>query len=201
MTKTDRTRPQGAQRPGARLPGARLPGDLDHDQLIDRMLRVDHAGEYGAARIYDGQLAVLARAGEDETVAEIRRMAEQEKRHLDRFDSLIVERRARPTLLGPVWHVAGYALGAVTAAMGPASAMACTAAVEEVIDAHYAKQIDQLGDDEAPLRATLEDFRRDEIAHKDAALAHGAEEAGLYSPLTGAVKAGTRLAIWLSERF
>jgi len=106
----------------------------------------------------------------------------------------------RPTALQPFWHVAGYALGAATALLGERAAMACTVAVEEVIDRHYAEQADRLGDDEAALRETIEKFRADEIEHKDEALAHGAEAAPGYELLTAAVKAGSRLAIWLSTR-
>ena len=124
----------------------------------------------------------------------------QEVRHLRVFETLLVERRVRPTALQPVWHLAGFALGAATALMGEKAAMACTVAVEEVIDAHYAGQIGRLGDDEADLRETLEDFRADEIAHRDIGLAHGAEETPGYELLSGAIKTGSRLAIWLSER-
>ena len=127
-------------------------------------------------------------------------MYEQEKRHLEAFDRLLVERRVRPTLLQPLWHVAGFALGAATALLGERAAMACTVAVEEVIDRHYAEQAERLGEDEAELRATIEKFRADELEHKDEALAHGAEGAPGYEVLTAAVKAGSRLAIWLSTR-
>ena len=163
------------------------------------MIRVDHAGEYGAVRIYEGQLAVLGRRqGAEKTVASIRRMAEQEQRHLRTFDAIINARRVRPTALEPVWRLAGFTLGAVTALMGEKAAMACTAAVEEVIDSHYASQLDQLDDPE--LKRTVEEFRRDEIAHRDEALAHGAEDAPGYRVMTEAIKAGCRLAIRLSER-
>ncbi len=163
------------------------------------MIRVDHAGEYGAVRIYEGQLAVLgARKDAAETVAAIKRMAEQEQRHLKTFDNLINERRVRPTALEPVWRLAGFTLGAVTAMMGEKAAMACTAAVEEVIDSHYASQLDRLADPE--LKKTVEEFRRDEIAHRNEALAHGAEDAPGYRVLSEAIKAGCRLAIRLSER-
>ncbi|RMF07413.1 MAG: demethoxyubiquinone hydroxylase family protein, partial [Alphaproteobacteria bacterium] len=130
----------------------RLPGDLEPEALVERMIRVDHAGEYGAARIYRGQLDVL---GERHPLSPtIRRMEEQEQAHLDAFDRLIAERGVRPTALAPIWHVAGYMLGAATALMGPRAAMACTAAVEEAIDEHYARQIEALGEDEAELRST-----------------------------------------------
>ncbi|MDJ0949461.1 MAG: demethoxyubiquinone hydroxylase family protein [Alphaproteobacteria bacterium] len=186
-----------------------LPGDPSREELIARMIRVDHAGEYGAVRIYEGQLAVLNRKpgpGRYGTmrgtpaVAAIKEMAEQEQRHLDAFDQLLVERRVRPTVLSPIWHAAGYALGAATAMLGERAAMACTVAVEEVIDEHYAAQAERLGDDEAELRAMIEEFRADEGAHRDTAIAHEAEAAPAYPLLTAAVKTGSRLAIWLSTR-
>jgi ubiquinone biosynthesis monooxygenase Coq7 len=184
--------------PRPRLTGEnRLPGDPDPRELVARMIRVDHAGEYGAARIYDGQLAVL---GDRPVGSVIRKMAEQERRHLKAFDRLIVERRVRPTALSPLWHAAGYALGAASALLGERAAMACTVAVEDVIQRHYAGQAAQLGDDEAGLRATIEEFRADEIEHHDTGLAHAAAAAPGYRALTGAVKAGSRLAIWLSTR-
>ena len=168
-------------------------------QDIESMIRVDHAGEYGAVRIYEGQLAVLrARPKSEATTKIIEHMAEQEQRHLDAFDKLVNERRVRPTALEPVWRVAGFALGAATALLGEKAAMACTAAVEEVIDEHYAKQIERL--DDADLKKTISEFRADEIAHRDEAIAHGAEQAPGHRLLSGAIKAGCRLAIALSER-
>jgi len=175
----------------------RLPGDLAPAALIERMIRVDHAGELGAARIYAGQLAVLGRS---KNAATIRRMAEQEQRHLAAFDALVVERRVRPTALSPLWHAAGFALGAASAALGARAAMACTVAVEEVIGEHYAAQAAKLGDDEAELRGLIEEFRADELEHRDTGLAEGAEQMAGYRPFSDAIKAGTRLAIWLSER-
>jgi ubiquinone biosynthesis monooxygenase Coq7 len=174
-----------------------MPGDPTKEELVESMIRVDHAGEYGAVRIYQGQLAVLAGTSAE---APIREMAEQERRHLDGFDTLIADRRVRPTVLAPLWHVAGYALGAGTAMLGPKAAMACTQAVEEVIDEHYADQAKKLGDDESELRAMIEDYRADELAHRDTAIAQGAKDAPGYEVLTSAVKAGSRLAIWLSTR-
>lgn len=175
----------------------RMPGDPTRDQMIKSMIRVDHAGEHGAVRIYAGQLAVLAGTDVEDT---IREMAEQEQKHLLTFDSMIVDRQVRPTALTPIWHVAGFALGAGTALLGPKAAMACTQAVEEVIDEHYAAQAEQLGDDEKDLRDTVEEFRADERAHRDKAIEEGAEQAPGYEILTGAVKAGSKLAIWLSSR-
>ena len=183
-----------AERAGSRR---KLPGDRPRADEIARMLRVDHAGEYGAVRIYAGQLAVL---GDGEAGDVIRRMAAQEQKHLDTFDRLLPAHRVRPTALAPLWHVAGFALGAASALLGERAAMACTVAVEEVIDEHYAGQIERLGDDEAQLKATLEEFRRDEIAHRDEGIAQGAHRAPGYPLLSAAIKTGSRLAIWLSTR-
>jgi len=161
------------------------------------MIRVDHAGEYGAVRIYEGQLAVL---GKRSAASSIRHMAEQEQRHLKTFDRLVNERKVRPTALEPLWRVAGYALGVGTALMGEKAAFACTAAVEEAIDAHYAQQLDELGDRDPELKNTVEDFRADEAAHRQLALDHGAEQAPGYRLLSEAIKAGCRVAIKLSEK-
>jgi ubiquinone biosynthesis monooxygenase Coq7 len=166
---------------------------------IEAMIRVDHAGEYGAVRIYEGQLAVLKRR-KSASVETIQHMADQEQRHLKAFDKLVNERRVRPTALEPVWRVAGFALGAVTAAMGEKAAFACTAAVEEVIDEHYASQIAALKDKDPTLKTTVEDFRADEVAHRDEALKQGAEQAPGYKLLSETIKAGCRIAIKLSER-
>jgi 3-demethoxyubiquinol 3-hydroxylase len=176
---------------------ASLPGDLSRKELVERILRVDHAGEHGAVRIYEGQLAVL---GNTPAAATIRRMAEQERKHLDTFDRLLPEHRVRPTALSPLWHAAGFALGAATALLGERAAMACTVAVEEVIDEHYASQATALGSDEPELKAVIEEFRQDELAHRDEGLAHGATSTPGYEILTGAIKGASRLAIWLSSR-
>ncbi len=180
----------------ARMAPAYLPGDVEPDESVQQMIRVDHAGEYGAARIYEGQLAILKSGPDADAVKE---MADQEKRHLARFDQILVERRVRPSVLSPLWHTAGYALGAATALLGPRAAMACTAAVEEVIDQHYAEQADELRDDESELRGLIEQFRQDELAHRDIALDRGAEQAPGYELMTGVIKAGSRLAIWLAK--
>jgi len=164
----------------------------------DRMLRVDQAGEYGATRIYAGQLAVMgARAPHS---GEIAAMAAQEAAHRERFDALMVERGSRPTALQPLWSVAGYALGAATALIGPEAAMACTAAIEEEIDRHYTRQLEELGEDDPKLASMIDAFRTDERAHRDAALAAGAERAPVYPLLSGAIRLGCRVAIRLSER-
>ncbi|MGP1396511.1 MAG: demethoxyubiquinone hydroxylase family protein [Inquilinaceae bacterium] len=188
--------------PSSRPPGRpgraqRLPGEPDRHRQVARMIRVDHAGEYGAQRIYQGQIAVL---GDTEIGPTLEHMAKQEQAHLAAFDKMIVERRVRPTLLHPLWHVAGFALGAGTALMGRRAAMACTVAVEEVIDEHYARQAEALGDDEPALKAKIEQFRAEEEEHRDIGLAHDAERAPAYRALTRAIKAGSRTAIWLSER-
>jgi ubiquinone biosynthesis monooxygenase Coq7 len=174
-----------------------LPGDRAAQDDTARMIRVDQAGEYGATRIYAGQLAVIRRGRAAEA---IREMAEQEQRHLAQFDRLVCERRVRPTALSPLWQVAGYALGAATALMGERAAMACTVAVEEVIDGHYAQQAERLGGGDPELAQTIHAARADELAHRDTALAHEAAEAPGYELLSAAIKTGARLAIWLSER-
>jgi ubiquinone biosynthesis monooxygenase Coq7 len=175
-----------------------LHGDRSHDQLVDRFIRVDQAGEYGAVRIYQGQLAVLGRRPSSSA---IREMVAKEEEHLARFNTLVADRNVRPTVLVPLWNVAGFALGAATAMLGEKAAMACTAAVEEVITAHYGRQAERLDDDEADLRHVITEFRADEEAHWQTALEHGAEDAPGYLLLTDAIKRGSRLAIWLSERF
>jgi len=173
---------------------------------VEAMIRVDHAGEYGAVRIYEGQLAVLRRRpGSARAVETIEHMAAQEQEHLKAFDGLVNERRVRPTALEPVWRVAGFALGAATAALGEKAAYACTAAVEEVIDEHYASQIaalEQMDGQKADpvLKDRIAAFRADEAAHRDTAIAEGAEQAPGYRLLSQTIKAGCRLAIKLSER-
>lgn len=163
-----------------------------------RMLRVDQAGEYGATRIYAGQLAVMGDRAPH--AGEIAHMATQEAEHRRKFDALIAERGVRPTALQPVWSAAGFALGAATALLGPEAAMACTAAIETEIDLHYTAQLEQLGEDDPELGALIREFRDDERAHRDAALAAGAERAPGYPLLTGAIRLGCRMAIRLSER-
>ena len=187
----------GPGRGRAQGPRTRHPGDLSPEEMVARVLRVDHAGEYGARRIYQGQMAVLGRrAG----AAGIARTYDRERRHLERFEKLMVARRVRPTALQPFWHVTGFALGAATALLGERAAMACTVAVEEVIVAHYGGQLETLGEDEAELKTTLEEFRADQRKHRETGLKHGAEAAPAYQVLRAAIESGSRLAIWLSER-
>lgn len=165
---------------------------------IKSMIRVDQAGEYGAARIYAGQLAVLGR--QHPASRSIRHMAHQEARHLEKFNALIAERGIRPTALQPFWHVAGFALGAATALIGPKAAMACTVAVETEIDAHYSEQLDQLDGDDPELGSAIAEFRAEELEHKATALAEGAEQAPAYPLLSAAIRLGCRVAIGLSKR-
>jgi ubiquinone biosynthesis monooxygenase Coq7 len=163
-----------------------IPGDLTVREIAERMIRVDHAGEYGAMRIYAGQLAVLGRGAKGDVIRT--------------FNDMIADRRVRPTALLPFWHLAGFALGAVTAALGEKAAMACTVAVEEVIDDHYTAQLDTLETAEPELRETVEKFRAEERAHRDIGLEHGAEQAPGYRLLSRVIKAGCRAAIKVSER-
>lgn len=175
-----------------------LPGDPSPARSVESMIRVDQAGEYGAKRIYEGQLAILGKGPKGDI---LRHMADQEAEHLETFNRLTVERRVRPTALTPIWHAAGYALGYGTALMGEKAAMACTVAVEETIDEHYRRQHDALEPDEEPeLRETIERFRQEELEHRDIGLEHGAEKAPGYPLMTAAIKRASKLAIWLSER-
>ena len=164
----------------------------------DQMIRVDQAGEYGATRIYAGQIAVMgnrARGG-----AEVAAMAEHEAVHRQKFDALMAQRGARPTVLQPLWHIAGFALGAATALIGPEAAMACTAAIETEIDRHYTHQLEELGTDDPELSSLIADCRADEREHHATALAAGAERAPAYPLLSGAIRLGCRMAIGLTER-
>jgi ubiquinone biosynthesis monooxygenase Coq7 len=172
------------------------PGEKRPDR--ESMLRVNQAGEYGATRIYAGQLAVLGRSSA--AAHQIARMAAQEQRHLARFDKMMADRRVRPTALQPLWSVAGFALGAATAMISEKAAMACTDAVETEIDKHYSEQLAALGDDDPEFAADIRDFQAEELEHRETAREHGSEEAVAYPLLTAAIRAGCRLAIELSKR-
>ena len=178
------------------MSGPWRPGQRRPDR--ESMLRVDQAGEYGATRIYAGQLAVLRRNSPAAKL--VSRMAAQEQRHLQRFDRLMAERRVRPTALQPIWNVAGFALGAATALMSEEAAMACTDAVETEIDRHYGEQLDELGDEDPELADDIRDFRAEELEHRDTAREAGAAQAVGYPILTAAIRAGCRVAIGLSKR-
>lgn len=167
------------------------------NKAIERMIRVNQAGEFGAKRIYAGQLAVMG----DRTPAarSIAHMAEQEERHLSAFDKMMAERGVRPTALHPVWNAAGFALGAVSAVIGPEAAMACTVAVETEIDRHYSEQLAEIGDSDPELSAMIADFQADELEHKATALAEGAERAPAYPLMSALVRMGCRTAIAVSK--
>jgi len=171
------------------------------DARLAEMLRVDHAGEYGAVAIYKGQRAVFDALSHKSEIAEaIREMEAGEAEHLETFDQILSERKVRPTLLAPLWNAAGFGLGAVTALMGEKAAMACTAAVEDVIEKHYAGQAEALRVNEPDLAETIEKFRADELGHKHAAEDAGAAEAPGYGLLSSVIKAGCRAAIKIAEK-
>ncbi|MEH3045651.1 demethoxyubiquinone hydroxylase family protein [Sphingomonas adhaesiva] len=170
----------------------------DRPRATDTMIRVDQAGEYGATRIYAGQLAIM---GQRSPMArKISAMALQEERHRAFFDRMIAERGVRPTILQPFWDVAGFALGAVTAAIGPEAAMACTAAVETEIDQHYEDQLRELGDSDPELSHAIAEFQAEELEHRETALASGAEDAPAYPLLSAAIRLGCRIAIATAKR-
>lgn len=172
------------------------PGDRRPDTAA--MLRVNQAGEYGATRIYAGQLAVLGRGSA--AAHQVARMAAQEEHHLARFNKLMAERRVRPTALQPIWSVAGFALGAATALLSEKAAMACTDAVETEIDKHYSEQLQQLGESDPELAADIAEFQAEELEHRETAREHGAQEAVGYPVLSAMIRAGCRVAIELSKR-
>jgi len=190
----------------ARKLNRKLPGDkgtgggAQAEDSIARMIRVNHAGEYGARRIYQGQLKVLGK--DPELRKTLEHMAQQEEEHLAYFEEAIIRRRVRPTALHPLWHTAGYALGYVTARIGPEAAMACTVAVEEVISDHYGDQLAVLENvkGEENLRKHIAKFKAEEEEHHDIGLEHDAEQAPFYKLLTGAIKTGSKLAIAVAKR-
>ncbi len=166
--------------------------------ILEEIIRVDHAGEYGATRIYDGQIAIF---GKDSKIGKtIQHMADQEQEHIEKFNELIIEKRVRPTALLPLWNIAGYALGAGTAMMGEKAAMACTVAVEKVIGEHYREQQNLLEDDEKELKATIAKFEKDELEHHDIGLEHDAENAPGYKIMTKVIEIGCKTAIAISKK-
>mgnify|MGYP006103412249 CR=1 len=171
--------------------------ETDRD-ILEEIIRVDHAGEYGATRIYDGQIAIF---GKDTKIGKtIQHMADQEKEHIEKFDELILSERIRPTALLPIWNIAGYALGAGTALMGEKAAMACTVAVEKVIGEHYQDQIELLEDDQKKLKLTIKKFAADELEHHDIGIAHDAESTPGYKILTKVIEIGCKTAIAISKK-
>ena len=168
---------------------------------IAEMLRVDHAGEYGAVAIYRGQQAVFGRASQTQAMAaQLAEMEAEEQKHLEAFDALLVERNVRPTAMTPIWNVAGYGLGVVTALMGEKAAHACTEAVETVIEEHYAEQAEAVSETHPDLAATFREFREDELHHRDTAVAGGAKDAPGYGVLSRVITAGCRAAIAITSK-
>jgi ubiquinone biosynthesis monooxygenase Coq7 len=177
------------------------PGEHGLSRRREEMIRVDHAGEFGAVQIYRGQRAVFGRIpAKAHTAALLAEMEEGEKGHLETFDRMVLERGVRPTAMAPVWRIAGFTLGAATALLGEKAAHACTAAVEEVIEQHYGAQAEEIGEDDPELKRTILKFRDEEIEHKNTALEQGAEQALGYPLLSAAIKFGCRLAIRVSEK-
>ena len=166
--------------------------------ILEEIIRVDHAGEYGATRIYDGQIAVF---GKNSKIGKtIQHMADQEQEHIQKFEELIVKNRVRPTALMPVWNVAGYALGVSTALLGEKAAMACTVAVETVIGNHYGEQLSLLEDDQKELKKTIKRFKADELEHHDIGIAHDAEKTPGYKVLSKVIELGCKTAIEISKK-
>lgn len=170
-----------------------------NDEQIEQMIRVNQAGEFGAKRIYEGQLVVLKN---DKKYKIIKRMANQEEEHLKAFNKMMVEKGVRPTILSPLWNIGGFVLGATTAFISTEAAMACTVAVEEVIDKHYESQklLLRKKKKEKKLLKTIEKFRLQELEHKNIALKNDAEKTKNYRNLTRGIKVITGMAIFLSKR-
>ena len=167
-------------------------------QILEEIIRVDHAGEFGATKIYDGQIAIF---GKNTKIGKtIQHMADQEQEHIDKFNELILEHRVRPTALLPIWNVAGFALGASTALMGEKAAMACTVAVEKVIGEHYEEQLGLLEDDHKDLKKTISKFRDDELEHHDIGIEHDAESAPGYKIMSKVIEFGCKTAIAISKK-
>jgi ubiquinone biosynthesis monooxygenase Coq7 len=167
-------------------------------KILEEIIRVDHAGEYGATRIYEGQIAIF---GKNTKIGKtIQHMADQEQEHIEKFQELILSERVRPTALLPLWSIAGYALGAGTAIMGEKAAMACTVAVEKVIGEHYEEQIDLLKEDQKKLKKTIKKFAADELEHHDIGIAHDAEDTPGYKILTKVIELGCKTAIAISKK-
>ena len=168
---------------------------------IEAFIRVDHAGERGAIKIYEGQLLALNLLIKDNKLKEmIQEMKDHEKEHLEFFDNEIKKRKIKPTKLLPLWDLLGLGLGFGSTILGKKAAMLCTASVEEVIDGHYKSQIDQIGSDENDLKKNIIKFRNDELNHKDIAYDNGATKEGFYTIIDKVIKTGSKLAIKISEK-
>ena len=182
------------------IPLAR-PGVGQTRERMAQMMRVDHAGEFAAVHIYRAQRAILeGRKGKDQIASDLTEMEGHEAVHLARFEQILTENRLRPTAMIPLWKIAATALGAGTALMGEKAAHACTEAVESVIEKHYAEQIEEIRDRDPELAAELTQFREEELAHHDHAIAHGSREAPAYRLLSGVIKLGCKAAIKISEK-
>ena len=172
-----------------------------NQKTLEEIIRVDHAGERGAIKIYEGQLLALKTIKQDNNLKDkIEEMKEQEKEHLEYFEKEIQKRKIKPTYLLPLWDVMGVALGFGTAILGKKAAMLCTASVEEVIEDHYQNQLKKLGNDEMDLKAKIEKFKEEEVNHKNIAYESGATNKGLYSIMDKVIRAGSRIAITISEK-
>ena len=170
-------------------------------KTLEEIIRVDHAGERGAIKIYEGQLLALKTIKQDNALKDkIEEMKEQEKEHLEYFEKEIQKRKIKPTYLLPLWDLMGVGLGFGTALLGKKAAMLCTASVEEVIEDHYQNQLKRLGKDEKDLKAKIEKFKEDEINHKNIAYKSGATNKGIYSIMDKVIRAGSRIAITISEK-
>ncbi len=170
-------------------------------KTLEEIIRVDHAGERGAIKIYEGQLLALKTIKQDEILRDkIEEMKEHEKEHLEYFEKEIQKRKIKPTYLLPVWDVMSVALGFGTVLLGKKAAMLCTASVEEVIEDHYKNQLKKLGDDEKDLKVKIEKFKKDEVHHKNTAYKFGATNQGFYSIMDKVIKTGSRIAITISEK-
>ena len=172
-----------------------------NQKILEEIIRVDHAGERGAIKIYEGQLLALKTLKQDESLKDkIEKMKEQEKEHLEYFEKEIQKRKIKPTYLLPLWDIMGVTLGFGTALLGKKAAMLCTASVEEVIEDHYQNQLKKLGNDEMELKAKIEKFMGDEVDHKNMAYEAGATNKGMYSIMDQVIKVGSRIAISISEK-
>ena len=172
-----------------------------NQKILEEIIRVDHAGERGAIKIYEGQLLALSTIKQDKNLKNIiEEMKEHEKEHLEYFEKEIQKRKMKPTYLLPLWDLMGVSLGFGTVLLGKKAAMLCTASVEEVIEDHYQNQLKKLGDDEIDLKAKIEKFKRDEVNHKNMAYKLGATNKGLYSIMDKVIRTGSRIAITISEK-
>ena len=172
-----------------------------NQKTLEEIIRVDHAGERGAIKIYEGQLLALSTIKQDEDLKNIiKEMKEHEKEHLEYFEKEIQKRKIKPTYLLPLWDIMGVSLGFGTALLGKKAAMLCTASVEEVIETHYENQLKKIGSDEKELKIKIEKFKSDEVNHKNTAYDSGASKSGIYSVMDKLIRTGSKIAINISEK-